>query len=82
VNFMTTIRVIGQVDDGHRLTAMVPDGVPAGRVEVVVVVPGRPVEDADSQWLEGVAREWHADLADVRQDIYDLADGKPADEAG
>ena len=46
---MATIRIIGQVDDGHRLTAMVPDGVPAGRVEVVVVVPGRPAEDADSQ---------------------------------
>jgi len=29
-----------------------------------------------------VAREWHADLTDVRQDIYDLAEGKPADEAG
>lgn len=79
---MTTIRVIGQVDEGHRLTATVPEGVPAGQVVVVVVVSDRPADDADSQWLEGVAREWHADLADVRQDIYDLADGKPADEAG
>jgi hypothetical protein len=79
---MATVRVIGQVDETHRLTAVVPDGVPAGRVEVVVVVPVEPATDSDPHWLEGVAREWHDDLADSRQDIYDLADGKPADEAG
>jgi hypothetical protein len=50
-------------------------------VEVVVVVPGKSIDRADAHWVEGVAREWHQDLADVRQDIYDLADGKPADEA-
>ena len=79
---MTTIRVIGQIDETHRLTAIVPDGVPAGRVEVVVVVPGEPIDHDGDHWLEGVAREWHQDLADARQDIYGLADGKPADEAG
>jgi hypothetical protein len=78
---MTTIRVIGQIDETHRLTATVPEGVPPGRVEVVVVVPGKSIDRADAHWVEGVAREWHQDLADVRQDIYDLADGKPADEA-
>ncbi len=77
---MTSIRVIGQIDETHRLTATVPEGVPAGRVEVVVVVPGESIDRADGHWLEGVAREWHQDLADVRQDIYDLADGKPVDE--
>jgi hypothetical protein len=79
---MTHVRVIGQVDETHHLTAIVPDGVPAGRVEVVVVVPVGTAADSELNWLEGVAREWHDDLADSRQDIYDLADGKPADEAG
>lgn len=79
---MTTIRVIGEIDETHRLTATVPDGVPAGRVEVVVVVPGDAFDQAEERWLEGVAHEWHHDLADPRQDIYDLGDGKPADAAG
>lgn len=79
---MTTIRVIGEIDETHRLTATVPDGVPAGRVEVVVVVPGEAFDQAEEHWLEGIAHEWHHDLADPRQDIYDLGDGKPADAAG
>lgn len=79
---MTTIRVIGEIDETHRLTATVPDGVPAGRLEVVVVVPGDAFDQAEEHWLEGVAHEWHHDLADPRQDIYDLGDGKPADAAG
>lgn len=79
---MTTIRVIGEIDETHRLTATVPDGVPAGRLEVVVVVPGDAFDQAEEHWLEGVAHEWHHDLADPRQDIYDLGDGKSADAAG
>ena len=79
---MSTIRVIGQIDDAHRLTAVVPHDVPAGQVEVVVLVHGTLVDHEESTWLEGVAREWHDDLADARQDIYVLADGKPADAAG
>lgn len=79
---MTTIRVIGEIDETHRLTATVPDGVPAGRVEVVVVVPGEAFDQAEEHWLEGIAHEWHHDLADPRQDIYDLGDGRPADAAG
>jgi hypothetical protein len=45
-------------------------------------VPVGTAADSELNWLEGVAREWHDDLADSRQDIYELADGKPADEAG
>jgi hypothetical protein len=39
------------------------------------------VDDAESRWASGVAREWAEDLADPRQDIYTLADGEPVDEA-
>lgn len=33
------------------------------------------------KWTEGIAREWHDELADPREDIYTLADGEPVDES-
>ena len=79
---MTTIRVTGQIDSAHRLTARVPAGVPAGTVEVVLVLPAAEADAVDAAWLQGVAREWHGDLGDVRQDVYTLSDGQPPHEAG
>lgn len=78
---MTTIRVTGQIDSAHRLTANVPDSVPAGPVEVVVSVPDLEPHAVDEVWLAGVAREWRDDLSDVRQDIYSISDGRPPHEA-
>jgi hypothetical protein len=71
---MTTIRITGQIDSAHRLTAQVPDGVPAGAVEVLMLPPA---EADDEAWLAGVAREWRDELGDVRKDIYSITDGRP-----
>jgi len=79
---MTTIRIVGRIDSEHRLTATVPESVPAGSVEVVLIVPEVAVDPADHAWEMGVAREWGEDLADARQDIYSLDDGAPVDDAG
>ena len=38
---MSTIRIVGRVDEAHQLTATVPTAVPAGTVEVVLIVPER-----------------------------------------
>ena len=78
---MTPIRIIGRVDASHRLTATVPVAVPAGEVEVVVIVPEPQRDAGDRLWEAGIAAEWHDDLADERQDIYTLDDGMPVDEA-
>jgi hypothetical protein len=78
---MNAIRVIGQIDAEHRLTADVPTAIPAGQVEVVVIVPDAGDDPAEAVWQFGVAREWAEDLADERQDIYDISDGQPVDEA-
>jgi len=81
---MTTIRVLGQVDAERRLTATVPRNVPTGQVEVVVIVPHHNLntpDPSDYLWESGIAKEWHEDLADVRQDICTLADGTAIDEA-
>ena len=79
---MNTIRVVGRIDAEHRLTAEVPTTIPAGQVEVVVIVPDAGGDPTEAAWQFGVAREWAEDLADERQDIYDLSDGQPVDEAG
>jgi len=79
---VSTIRIVGRVDEAHQLTATVPTAVPAGTVEVVLIVPERSVDAIDAVWEKGIAAEWHEDLADTRQDIYSPTDGEPADEAG
>jgi len=78
---VSTIRIVGRVDESHQLTATVPTAVPAGTVELVLIVPERSVDEVDAVWEKGIAAEWHDDLADARQDIYSLTDGEPADEA-
>jgi hypothetical protein len=79
---VNTIRVTGMIDADHRLTATVPSAVPIGNVEVVVLVPETAVDPDHDAWRQGIAREWHEELADTRQDIYDLSDGLPVNEAG
>jgi hypothetical protein len=76
---MQTIRVIGQVGEDHRLIATLPDTVEPGQVEVLVIARSADEDDAGEHWTAGIAREWHDDLADPRQDIYSLTDGVPVD---
>jgi hypothetical protein len=45
---------------------------------VLVLVP-EAEEDEAGLWMQGVAREWAAELADEREDIYTLEDGEPVD---
>ena len=73
---MKAIELIGQVDEQHRLQAHVPEGLPAGPVRLIVLLP----EDDDTglAWAHGIAREWADELGDARQDIYTPEDGQPA----
>jgi hypothetical protein len=82
-----TIEVLGQVDEDHRLSAVVPREIPPGPVRFALVVPGgreRATEEDDGgdAWASGIAQDWGDELADPRQDIYDLNDGEPVDAAG
>jgi len=74
---MKAIKLLGSIDEQHRLQAQVPDGVPAGPVRVVVFLPEE--DDAGAAWMRGLAAEWADDLGDPRQDIYTLEDGLPLD---
>ena len=78
---MSTIKVIGQIDHHHRLTAEVPASVAPGPVEVLVLVPTQADDAAGEAWMAGIAREWEVELSDPREDIYSLDDGKPVDAA-
>ncbi len=77
---MSTVRVNGNVDENHQLTADVPESVPAGPV-TVLIVPSTQEDDAGDAWMAGVAHEWADDLSDPLQDIYTLADGSPVRES-
>lgn len=70
---MATIKVLGQVDATHRLSAVLPDSIAPGTVEVLINVP----EDGERDWLATVAQAWHAELSDPKEDIYTLDDGEP-----
>ena len=78
---MTTMKVYGQVDQLHRLSAVVPDSIGPGPIEILLITPTRDEDDTGLAWADGVAREWHAELSDPREDIYTLADGEPVDES-
>jgi hypothetical protein len=72
---MKAIELVGDIDDRHRLRADVPKDLPAGPVRLIVLLPEE--DEAGTLWGAGLAREWSADLADSRQDIYTLEDGQP-----
>jgi hypothetical protein len=76
---MLTLKVVGQVDESHRLTAAVPDSIRPGQVEIVLIVSAGVEDEAEAAWMRGVAHEWRDELNDSREDIYTLADGEPVD---
>jgi hypothetical protein len=78
---MKTIKVLGRVDEQHRLFAEVPATVPPGPIEVTLVLPSTDEDEAGRAWMEGIAREWADELSDPREDIYTLEDGEPVDGA-
>ncbi len=75
---MRTIRLVGQVDEQHRLHLEVPDSVPPGPVQVILEVTAVE-EEEDTAWAEAINRAWAADWSDPREDIYTLKDGEPED---
>jgi hypothetical protein len=75
---MDSIPIHGQIDDQHRLSAVVPGSVPPGPV-TVWITPAIQEDDAGSAWTDGISQQWADELADSRQDIYDLSDGDPVD---
>jgi len=78
---MKTIKVLGRVDEQHRLFAEVPATVPPGPIEVTLVLPYTDEDEAGRAWMEGIAREWADELSDPREDMYTLEDGEPVDGA-
>ena len=75
---MKAIELVGQIDEQHRLRAEISKDVPAGPVRLILLLPEE--DEAGISWELCVAKEWLADLADTRQDIYTLQDGQPVTE--
>jgi hypothetical protein len=73
------VRLAGNVDENHQLSASVPDSIRPGPV-TVLIIPALDEDDAGEGWAAGVALEWADELADPRQDIYTLTDGEPIRE--
>ncbi|MEX2171205.1 MAG: hypothetical protein WD851_17930 [Pirellulales bacterium] len=74
---MTLSAVQGQVDEQHRLTAVLPDTVPPGPMTVWFSAASE--DDAGTAWMDGIGQQWADDLSDPQQDIYTLADGEAFD---
>ena len=72
---MQAIELIGDIDEQHRLQARVPEGLPAGPVRLIVLLPDE--DNGGVAWADGVAKEWAVEWLDSRQDIYTLNDGQP-----
>jgi hypothetical protein len=77
---MNSIAIQGQVDDQHRLSAVVPESIPAGPVTVWLATSVQE-DDAGAAWTAGIGHQWADELGDARQDIYTLEDGEAVDPA-
>lgn len=75
---MDSIAIQGQVDDQHRLSAVVPGSVPPGPVTVWIATSTQE-DDAGAMWTAGIGQEWAEELGDAREDIYTLSDGEAVD---
>jgi hypothetical protein len=73
---MRAIELLGEIDDQHRLSAEVPEELPAGSVRLIVLMPDE--DEAGLASARGVSAEWSADLSDPNQDIYTLDDSAPS----
>lgn len=74
---MKAVELIGEVNDKHQLQAQVPETLPVGQVRIIVLIPEE--DETGAVWMQGIAREWAAELEDPREDLYTLEDGKPVD---
>lgn len=72
---MRAVEVMGRVDEHQQIHAQVPADLPAGPVRLIVLVPEE--DDAGAVWMQGIAREWAAEVSDPREDIYTADDGRP-----
>ena len=71
---MKALELVGDIDEQHRLRAEVPEGLPAGPVRLIVLLPEE--DEGGGIWGHGIAKEWVDELGDTRQDIYTLEDGQ------
>jgi hypothetical protein len=76
---MNSISIHGQIDDQHRLSAVVPESVPPGPVTVWLIAAQE--DEAGAAWMAGIGQQWANELGDPREDIYTVADGEAVDPA-
>lgn len=76
---MKAVELHGQIDAQHQLQAQVPPHLPPGPVRVIVLIPEE--DDTGAVWMQGIAKEWAAELNDPHEDLYSLTDGTPVDAA-
>lgn len=79
---MKALEFVAEVDEHHRLELELPASAAPGRVRVIVLLPEPGDDEAGAFWTQGIAREWAAELADKREDIYTMEDGEPVEAAG
>lgn len=68
---------MGHIDAQHQLQACIPAALSPGPVRRIILIPKE--DEAGAAWMQGVAREWAAELDDPHEDLYTLADGTPVD---
>jgi hypothetical protein len=78
---MQAVEVSGNIDEQHRLSALVPNRLPAGPVRLIVLWSGDE-DGGASDWARLIRAEWAEELSDPREDIYTLEDGQPLNAAG
>ena len=75
---MRAYELIGAIDEERQIHAKLPADAPLTQddVRLLVLLP-ESEDETEASWMQGIAREWTAELADEREDIYMLRDGEP-----
>jgi hypothetical protein len=71
---MRTLELIGQVENGGRLTVQLPSDIPPGEHQIVLVIDERPLTPSESRSLDDFPVDdygpWPEGLSLRREDIY------------
>ena len=78
---MKAYEFVTDVDERREVRLTLPPDLLPGTIRVIVLAPDGAQDETRDVWMRAISREWAAELADPREDIYTLDDGEPVDVA-
>jgi hypothetical protein len=72
---MKALEYTVEIGASHDIRLDLPASTRPGRARILVLL--EEDDENPENWMQGISREWHAELSDPREDIYTLASPQP-----